>query len=71
MTKVDSPCIRNCCLNNNDICIGCWRSLTEILQWQDSSDAQKSAILTLTETRHNAQLSAQNKWQALADLNAK
>jgi len=30
---VESPCIRNCCLDNNDICMGCFRFLTEITQW--------------------------------------
>ena len=33
IAKVESPCIRNCCLDNNDICMGCFRSLTEITQW--------------------------------------
>ena len=28
-----SPCVRNCCLDNNDICLGCFRSLSEITQW--------------------------------------
>lgn len=31
--RVESPCIRNCCLDENDICLGCFRSLTEIMQW--------------------------------------
>jgi len=33
MAKVESPCIRNCCLDSNDICMGCFRSLAEITQW--------------------------------------
>lgn len=33
MAIVESPCIRNCCLDNDDICMGCFRSLTEITQW--------------------------------------
>lgn len=32
-SKIESPCIRNCCLDNNDICMGCFRSLNEIMQW--------------------------------------
>jgi len=31
--ELDSPCIRKCCLDNNDICMGCYRSLAEITQW--------------------------------------
>ncbi|WP_239649575.1 DUF1289 domain-containing protein [Methylocucumis oryzae] len=26
VTKIDSPCVRNCCLNNDDVCLGCFRS---------------------------------------------
>ena len=33
IATVESPCIRNCCLDSNDICMGCFRSLTEITQW--------------------------------------
>ncbi|MGZ8185918.1 MAG: DUF1289 domain-containing protein [Methylobacter sp.] len=29
--RIASPCIRNCCLNNDDICLGCFRSLHEII----------------------------------------
>ena len=31
--EVESPCIRNCCLDDKDICMGCFRSLAEITQW--------------------------------------
>lgn len=30
---IESPCVRNCCLDENDICLGCFRSLIEIMQW--------------------------------------
>lgn len=30
---ITSPCIRSCCLDNNDICLGCFRSLDEIKLW--------------------------------------
>jgi predicted Fe-S protein YdhL (DUF1289 family) len=33
LTIVESPCVRNCCLDGNDICMGCFRSLAEITQW--------------------------------------
>jgi len=32
-SAVKSPCVRNCCLDKNDICMGCFRSLDEITQW--------------------------------------
>jgi len=48
---VESPCIRNCCLNENDICLGCLRHLTEITGWQGFSIQEKTAILTKCKQR--------------------
>jgi uncharacterized protein len=31
--SVQSPCRRNCCLDDDDICLGCFRSLDEIKEW--------------------------------------
>lgn len=33
IVSVESPCIRHCCLDENDVCLGCFRTLTEITQW--------------------------------------
>ena len=43
MTTIESPCVRNCCLDSNDICMGCFRSLAEITQWTlvDNSTRQE------------------------------
>lgn len=30
---VESPCVGQCCLNEQDICLGCYRSLDEITSW--------------------------------------
>jgi uncharacterized protein len=32
-------------LNEDDVCIGCWRSADEITAWRDLSDAQKREVL--------------------------
>ncbi|MDH5517258.1 MAG: DUF1289 domain-containing protein [Gammaproteobacteria bacterium] len=45
MTEVHSPCVRNCCLDQNDICIGCLRTLDEIKDWMILSDNQKLDVL--------------------------
>jgi len=42
---VASPCVRNCCLDNHDICLGCFRSLQEILAWAASTETEKAEIL--------------------------
>ena len=41
----ESPCVRNCCLDDNDICLGCGRSLAEITQWSAASIEDKQKIL--------------------------
>ncbi len=46
-----SPCIDNCCLDENDICLGCARSLEEITGWSNLSTTEKSAVLTLCLAR--------------------
>jgi len=53
MTQISSPCIQRCCLDNDDICIGCYRSIEEITLWSHSqtSDEQKRAILVNAEQR--------------------
>lgn len=40
-----TPCQRNCCLDQDDICLGCGRSLTEICGWHQADATQKQQIL--------------------------
>jgi len=51
MNNVQSPCTRNCCLNENDICLGCFRSLSEILIWGQASSVERNAILLSAKER--------------------
>jgi predicted Fe-S protein YdhL (DUF1289 family) len=46
-----SPCIRNCCLDDDDVCMGCGRSLEEIVSWGTASDDEKRAILERSRQR--------------------
>lgn len=41
---VQSPCIGNCCLNNNDICLGCYRTIDEITGWREFTNDQRSKV---------------------------
>jgi len=50
---IASPCVRNCCLNNDDICIGCFRHLDEIMDWQSASNDKKSAIIIKCQQRRD------------------
>ncbi len=42
---VKSPCVRNCCLDDFDVCLGCRRTLKEILAWGKASEYEKTQIL--------------------------
>lgn len=51
MDKTNSPCVRNCCLNEDDICLGCFRSLEEIVGWGQSTEERKREVLKLVQNR--------------------
>ena len=46
-----SPCVRNCCLDENDVCLGCGRLLEEILRWRSASDEERAAMMLLAKER--------------------
>jgi predicted Fe-S protein YdhL (DUF1289 family) len=48
---VQSPCIDNCCLNNQKICLSCFRSLVEIAQWSQMNDRMRLDVLHKAENR--------------------
>lgn len=43
LAAADSPCVRRCTLNDDDICIGCGRTLADIAAWGGMSLAQRIA----------------------------
>ena len=47
-SSIDSPCIGICQIWNNK-CKGCHRTLYEIVNWYDFSDAQKRDVLERLE----------------------
>jgi len=56
MGNVTSPCINICKLDENKICIGCYRSIDEIANWTKYTDEQKLQINDELENR---------RWQKL------
>lgn len=46
-----SPCVRNCCLDADDICLGCFRSLGEIVRWASATENEQRTILANAEQR--------------------
>ena len=49
-----SPCIRQCCLDDADECIGCGRTLDEIRDWHSADAAGRQAILDRAAMRRAA-----------------
>lgn len=51
---VKSPCISICKLNDQKICIGCFRSLDEIAVWSQLNALEKQAVLGRCAERSKA-----------------
>lgn len=51
---VPSPCVSICALDEDDVCIGCFRSGSEITDWFMATSAEKRAILTRVKQRQLA-----------------
>lgn len=54
--RLASPCVRNCCLDDQDICVGCGRSLGEILEWYAADDERRLLICSEARNRVSARL---------------
>lgn len=53
-SPLPSPCVRNCCLDRDSVCMGCYRTMTEICAWHDAPDSEKLEILIRSRTRYAA-----------------
>lgn len=43
--SIRSPCIANCKLDEDEVCMGCFRTIDEIISWSSSSNKEKQAII--------------------------
>ena len=48
---VRSPCISNCCLDDEDICLGCFRHIDEIVGWHSAGELEKIKIIENCDER--------------------
>lgn len=49
---VRSPCNKTCTIDGDRmLCIGCWRTLDEIVQWLDMKNDQRLAVIARAERR--------------------
>ena len=52
--EIRSPCISVCVLDDNDICMGCFRSAEEVTDWFMAGEEEKRAIMERVATRREA-----------------
>jgi predicted Fe-S protein YdhL (DUF1289 family) len=67
-STVPSPCIRNCCLDERDVCLGCGRNLDEIRAWGEAGDAERLGILERAAGRRAEREAKRLAWQRGAGL---
>jgi len=48
---MQSPCTRDCRLDDNDLCLGCFRFLDEIYNWKSSTEDEQLKIINLISER--------------------
>ena len=48
---VESPCIDVCRLDDDDVCIGCFRNIDEICRWREAGDGERREILLRATAR--------------------
>lgn len=49
--RSQSPCVRNCCLDDDDVCLGCGRRIDEIVRWHAAPEAERATILEAAGAR--------------------
>ena len=52
--RVESPCVRKCTLDDDDICVGCFRSIDEICAWGSASNDERRGILEQVAARRES-----------------
>jgi predicted Fe-S protein YdhL (DUF1289 family) len=50
-TNIPSPCISLCALNEEDVCVGCYRTAEEITEWTQLSQEEKKAVIEKAYSR--------------------
>ena len=47
---IESPCI-SICRMENEVCVGCGRTVDDIVNWYDMTDDEKQAVLNRLEKK--------------------
>ena len=51
ITAIPSPCIGVCTLRDDNICVGCGRTVQEITRWPNADEAKRREIAGLSSQR--------------------
>jgi len=49
--KISSPCVNICKLDSHDVCLGCWRTRSEIARWTQMSEWERISIMAALPDR--------------------
>ena len=49
--KIKNPCIDKCKYDEDKICVGCYRTMNEIVNWPDFSIVKKLEIISRVEKK--------------------
>ena len=49
--EISSPCVSICALNENDVCVGCYRTGDELTRWRGMNNTEKLATIELAKER--------------------
>jgi len=55
-SPIESPCI-SVCRYEDEICVGCGRTVDEVVGWYDMTDKQKQAVLTRLDEKNRGSFS--------------
>ena len=50
---IKSPCVAVCALDENDVCLGCYRTASEITDWFMADQQRKREILAVAAQRRD------------------
>jgi hypothetical protein len=64
-STIPSPCVRNCCLNEENVCLGCFRHIDEIVGWGEAGDAERLEVLLNVAQRREAHQQKYPEWWLL------
>ena len=50
-SKIASPCVSQCCLDEDNVCMGCFRHINEITGWRSMAEQEKRQLLDVLVQR--------------------